>query len=143
MTPPVALAAVLALLALASVLGAFLKRRGGRVREVDSGARIDPVDFGATEFGADGSVVQFSTEYCARCPGVRRQLSELVRDRAALTFLHVDVTDDPGLARKYGLLQTPTVLLIDGSGAPRAHLSGPLSRATLTHALENFTGGTP
>lgn len=135
----VALAVVVALLLLATVAGLLLRRRSGRVEPASTGRILDPGDFGLTRFGSEGSIVQFSTAFCARCPGVRREITELVRDRDTVSFVHVDVTDDPGLSKKYGLLQTPTVLLIGGDGSQRARLSGPLSRATLDSAIARFT----
>ena len=152
MTPIAALAAILSLLLLAAIAGALLRRRSPRVVTPGPDARVDLDDFaefgdlaapGTPTSGGRGTVVQFSTEYCARCPGVRRTLSALVEDRRALQFVHVDVTHRPDLAKKYGLLQTPTVLLIDAIGTPRARLSGPLSRAVLSDALNTLTGGTP
>jgi len=152
MSPLAGAAAILALLLVALLAGVLLKRRGARVREVTEGARIDPAEFGATALGPAGTVVQFSTEFCARCPGVRRTLAELVRDREALSFIHVDVTDKPALAKKYGLLQTPTVLFVGADGVPNARLSGTLTRGVLAEAIDRhaldarpvdtFTGGT-
>ena len=143
MTPLTAFAAILALLLVALVIGTLLRRRGPRVRAITDGGLVDLADFGGAGRGAAGAVVQFSTEYCTRCPSVRRTLAALVEDRRSLDFVHVDVTDRPDLARKYRLLQTPTVLLVDAGGTPRARLSGPLSRAALSDALDAFTGGTP
>lgn len=143
MPHPVALAVVAGLLVVTVVVGLLLRRRSGRVSEVFVEEPADPADFGLPRFGSAGSIVQFSTEYCARCPGVRRQIAELLRDQGALDFVHVDVTNTPEISKKYRLLQTPTVLFIDSEGRPRTRLSGPLSRDTLDSAITRFTEGAP
>jgi len=137
----IALALVVGLLVAATGAGLLLRRRTGRVRESASAAAIDPADFGIAGLGERGTVVQFSTEYCARCPGVQRQITGLLRARDAVSFAHVDVTHQPQLVKKYGLLQTPTVLLIDAAGHPRARLSGALTRGTLETAINRFYEG--
>lgn len=139
MSPLAGAAAILALLFVALLAGVLLRRRGARVREITEGARIDPAELGATALGSAGAVVQFSTEFCARCPGVRRTLAELVSARDSLAYIHVDVTDKPSLAKKYGLLQTPTVLLVGADGVPNARLSGTLTRKVLAEAIERHT----
>ncbi len=145
MSPLFALVALLALLLVAVAAGLLLSRRRGRVAKIEA-ENADPVDpglFGAEEFGARGTVVQFSTEYCARCPAMRRTIVDVLSDRPGLRFVHVDLTNDLALARRFNVLQTPTLLLLDSNGVARSRLSGPLSRTTLTDALDQLTGGTP
>ncbi len=145
MTPVAAGIAILLLVLVALGLGLVLRRRGPRVRTVAGDERVDPAELGAPSLGEVGTVVQFSTAYCTRCPGTQRLLTDLVRDRDGITFLHVDVTEDPRLATKYRLLQTPTVLFVDAAGRPRTRVSGTVTRPALVHelnALTALTGGT-
>lgn len=145
MTPAAPLIGVLALLLLATALGVVLQRRNGRIRRFDGGERLDPADLGAVlggeALGPQGAVVQFSTEYCARCPGVRRLIAALLDGRRGIGFAHVDLTRDPALAKRFGVLQTPTVLVVDGEGRLRSRLSGPISREALEDSLVPLTGG--
>ena len=142
MSPLTAGIAILALLIVALGLGIALQRRRAKVRNVADGDLVDAVELGATALGDVGTVVQFSTEYCARCPGTQRLLSELVQDRDGVTFLHVDVTHNPHLARKYHLLQTPTVHFVDATGRPRTRVSGAVTRPALVQEINALTGGT-
>lgn len=142
MSPLTAGIAILALLVIALGLGAALQRRRARVRTITHGDRVDPTELGAADLGEVGTVVQFSTEYCARCPGTERLLSELVSDRDGVAFLHVDVTHNSHLAKKYHLLQTPTVLFIDAAGRPRTRVSGVVTRPALVQGINALTGGT-
>lgn len=143
MDPLAGAVAVLGLLVVATLLGLWLRRRSSRVRRGDGSEGIDPADFGLQRFGATGTVVQFSTEYCSRCPGVERQLTALTAQHDALQFRHLDVTGRPELASKYRLRQTPTVLTIGADGILRSRLSGALTREQLTAAVNELTGGTP
>lgn len=156
MTPAIAFGAVLALIAVATLVGVLLKRRTATVHRVGAPGRagslaaagtvdgsLDRGDFGGAEFGASGTVIQFSTVYCTRCPATRRMISEAIDPIDGVEFLHIDVTEQPALAAKYRLAQTPTVLILDPSGTPRTRLSGPLSRATLAQELATTIGHRP
>jgi thiol-disulfide isomerase/thioredoxin len=135
-----ALGVIAALLVIAALAGMLLARRSGRVRRTGSAQPIDPADFGGGPFGTAGTIIQFSTVYCSRCPSVRRLISQAVESRAGVEFIHVDVTDRPELSSRYRLTQTPTVLILDGSGAPRSRLAGAFSRETLHGGIESTIG---
>lgn len=130
-----------ALVLLAGVLGLVLKRNAERTRAVAGLPAVDVAQFGLDGLGARATIVQFSTELCSRCPGVQRTIEGLVEGQPELAFAHVDVTHRPDLASEFGLLQTPTVLLLDDAGRPRTRLSGAISRQTLTQELASLTGG--
>ncbi len=129
---------VLALIVGATVLGLLLQRRRGRVVHVVASDALDPNDFGLEAFSPTATVVQFSTTYCQRCPGVRTAITELVSGHDDVVFAHVDVTDDTDLAKKHDLWQTPTIFLIDGSGRTTTRLSGPVNKSTIDLALREL-----
>ncbi|WP_449280890.1 thioredoxin family protein [Leucobacter sp.] len=140
MTPLLALGLLIGLLALTAGLAVLARNRPGRARRIDHAAHVAPEEFGIDGFGTEGTVVQFSTAYCSRCPGTRRVLSELVARYSGVDFVHVDVTDQPHLASKHRLLQTPTVLILDGGGVPRSRFTGTIDRRTITRELEQIAG---
>ncbi|WP_288871549.1 thioredoxin family protein [uncultured Microbacterium sp.] len=134
MSPVLALGIAAALLALATVAGIVLRRRDGQRR--DGGAlRFDPADAAATELGARATLVQFSTEMCARCPQVRRLLGAYASEHDGLRHLEVDLTHRPDLSTRYRVLQTPTTFVVDGSGAVRARFHGVPRPQALAEAL--------
>lgn len=133
--------AIAVLVVLSTVLAVLLTRRGARVKALSGQNRVDPAEFGAVQLGAVGTVVQFSTEYCARCPGAERLLHDLVSRQDGVTFLHVDVTHNPHLVKKYRVLQTPTVLFIDDEGTQRTRVSGIVTRPALVQQITALTGG--
>lgn len=147
MSPTASLLLLVALLAGGGLAGAVLARRGTRARELRAEDPIDPAELapeGArAELGARGTVIQFSTAYCSRCPATRRTISETVAARPDLAFIHLDVTDRPDLVSRFRLSQTPTVLILDHLGAPRTRLSGPVSAEALRTGLASTTGIRP
>lgn len=133
--------AILALIVIATLAGLLVKCFGSRVRKIDNAEAIDPSDFGPAELGSHGTVVQFSTEYCSRCPSVKRTLHDIIGSQSGVNFIHVDVTHTPEIAKKYNLLQTPTVLIVGADGTPLTRLSGSLSRDTLVDAVGALADG--
>lgn len=133
MSPTLALGVVAALLAFATIFGLLLRRRDGR-RRAGAAIRFDPAD-AATGLGARATLVQFSTEMCARCPQVRRLLHAYAAEDAGLRHVEVDLTNRPDLSERYRVLQTPTTFVVDRSGAVRARFHGVPQRDALTEAL--------
>jgi len=134
MSPALALGIAAALLVSATIIGVVLRRRDGRRR--DGGAlRFDPVDAAVDELGSRATLVQFSTEMCARCPQVRRMLGDYAADQNGLRHVEVDLTHRPDLSARYKVLQTPTTFVVDGTGAVRARFHGVPHRHALTEAL--------
>ncbi|MFK3679410.1 thioredoxin family protein [Microbacterium sp. NPDC090218] len=134
MSPALALGVAAALLALATIIGILLRRRDGRRR--DGGTlRFDPEDAPSAQLGSRATLVQFSTELCARCPQVRRLLHSYASDHEGLVHVEVDLTHRPDLSARYKVLQTPTTFIVDGSGAVRARFHGVPHRHALTEAV--------
>lgn len=139
---PLAAALVLAGIALVAVLAGLALRRGqGRARRVGQGTiSTHDLGVGAGAFGERATLLQFSTELCARCPGTRRLLADVAAGNDGVRHLDVDLTHRPDLARRFGVLQTPTVLVLDGAGVPRTRIGGPPQRGTVDAELERIGG---
>jgi thiol-disulfide isomerase/thioredoxin len=138
---PVALGVLAGLVALSAVVGLVLRRSAGRVRVTRSDGRrmVHPHELGdGIRFGSAATLVQFSTAFCASCPATRRLLGELAK-AAGVAHVDVDVTDDLDLAARFGILQTPTTLLLDGTGRQVARIGGPPRRIELEQHLAILT----
>ena len=139
MNPLEAIGLLFALLAATTVLGLVWRARQGRVARV-SGDVITPADVAATvTFGTAATLLQFSTELCARCPGTRRLLGSVAEQRTGVVHVDVDLTHRPDLANRYAVLQTPTTLVLDGSGRVRARVGGAPTRADIGATLDSIT----
>ncbi|MCI0155961.1 thioredoxin family protein [Leifsonia shinshuensis] len=138
MTAAAALLTVLALVALATVLGLVWKARAGRLRASRGDVRLTAAEVGAAELGSRATLVQFSTEFCAQCPATARVLGAIAADRDGVEHLDVDLTVRPELAGRFAVLQTPTTLLIDATGRVQGRISGPVRPAEVRSALDRI-----
>jgi len=134
----IALVIVAALLAGTIALGVVWKRGQGRARTVDSGESVDPRVLGSGPLGDTATLLQFSTEMCSRCPSVHRMLSTVADARPGVRHIDVDLTHRPDLAKRFRVLQTPTTLLVDASGAVRGRFGGPPARADIDRELDHL-----
>jgi thioredoxin-like negative regulator of GroEL len=145
MTVALSLAIVAGVLAIATVLGLLLRSRTGRARVVTSRASdaTTVADLASREaFGAAATLLQFSTPTCARCPATARQLDAVAASRSTaggvdrVRRLEIDLAERPELARRFDVMQTPTVLLVDGTHTVRARFGGPPRQPELVAALD-------
>ena len=146
-----ALSLVLALVVGATGLGLYWRSRQGRAAVVAPAVpgalgapdALTPADVGSRfPFGASATLLQFSTVHCARCPGTRVLLAGLARSRPGVAHLDVDLTHRRDLANRFGILQTPTTLILDGTGQVRARIGGVPSRAGVLRQLDDLSGST-
>jgi thiol-disulfide isomerase/thioredoxin len=140
MNPILALGVVLALVAGATVFGLVWRARQGRAAPVTGGVVLTPTDVASLlPFGADATLLQFSTEHCSRCPGTRMLLAGLAEDRPGVAHLEVDLTHRGDLANRFSILQTPTTLILDGAGRVRARVGGAPNRAGILQHLDDLS----
>ena len=141
MSPLVAVAALTALVVLSTALGLLQRARAGRLR-AGSGETIAPEQLGgARPLGARATLVQFSTPTCAQCPGTARLLRSIADEHDGVVHLEVDLTRHPEVADRFGVLQTPTTLLVDAGHQVRARIGGAPRREALDRELLTVLGG--
>ncbi|QXT63962.1 thioredoxin family protein [Tessaracoccus palaemonis] len=124
---------VAAVLLVAAALGLWRRATDGRVRAVNGGAAGAAIPGDVA--GDLRLVVQFSSEVCAPCRGVRRVVADVVGAREDIRAIELDVAGHPGLAERFNVMRTPTVLVLDADRTPRFRASGPLTRADLSDAI--------
>ena len=111
---------VLIVLLASTLAGVAYRLLRGRGHEVKRKERIDlsrlPTEkngIATSLLGKHATLIQFSTQYCGQCPGVRRQLSQLEYRLGGISFLEVDITDRIDIAAHFGISQTPTVFVLN------------------------------
>jgi thiol-disulfide isomerase/thioredoxin len=121
----------LGLLGLTLIAGIFYKVSSGSGRSVTRSPAIDLERIGAhkngfavKELGKSATLLQFSTEYCGQCPGVRRSLSQIEYRTGGVLHAEVDLTDRLDLAAKFNISQTPTVFILNPKGEVTFRVSG-------------------
>ncbi|WP_412875830.1 TlpA family protein disulfide reductase [Curtobacterium flaccumfaciens pv. flaccumfaciens] len=140
MTVGTAVAVLVGILALATVLGRLLRRRTGRAvpagsRTGSDGPRADDLA-PESDYGSAATLVQFSTPTCARCPATRRHLDALAARHDGVARLEIDLAERPDLATRFNVMQTPTVLLLDADRSVHTRFGGPPRPPELAAALD-------
>src|SRR6185312_2809611 len=111
--------------------GLAMRRRDGAVRTVRSGMdgdaghgnRVAAADLGA-ELGERATLVQFSTAFCQPCRATRRVLSEVSGMVPGVRHVEIDAESRLDLVRRFDVLRTPTVLVLDADGRVVKKASG-------------------
>lgn len=138
------MAVLVGVLALATILGLLLRHRTGQARSTGTAASTRQDADGLapdTDYGTAATLVQFSTPTCARCPATRRQLAVIADQYEGVRRIEVDLAEHPELARRFDVMQTPTVLLLDGNRSVRTRFGGPPRPPELAAALETVLTG--
>ena len=122
---------LLAVTLLASAaFGLLWQRRNGRTRAVDPAPGLSDDDLallGIDDLGERATLVQFSSAFCAPCRATRRILGEVAAMVDGVTYAEVDAETHLDAVRRFHVLRTPTVLVLDrdrrvvvrASGQPR------------------------
>jgi len=129
-----------ALLAATLGIGLALRWQQNRPRRDVVHEVVEPARLGAERLGERATLLQFSTELCARCPGVHRTLASVAEGQEGVLHLDVDLTHRPDIAKHFHVLQTPTTLILDGDGAVQTRFGGVPSRDVLELELARVTG---
>lgn len=74
--------------------------------------------------GRDATFLQISSGFCAPCRATRRVLERVAATTEGVAHVEVDVADRADLAERFAVTQTPTVVVLDGRGAPVVRVSG-------------------
>ena len=133
-----ALVAIAALLAVTVAAGAFIRWSQSRPQRHIAHEVVEPQRLGADALGEVATLLQFSTELCARCPGVHRTLSDIADSHAGVRHLDVDLTHRPDIAKHFHILQTPTTLVLDRDGVIHTRFGGTPSREVLELELNRL-----
>lgn len=138
MSPLFALGAIGVLLIIGLTLGFVVRLSDGR-RTTSDTVHFAPEDAGGAELGGRATLVQFSTETCARCPQVRRLLTHYAAEHDDVRHIEIDLSHRPDLSARYKVLQTPTTFVVDGRGAVLSRFHGVPSRQNLAAAVAEIS----
>ena len=139
------LSLVFGLIALAAGLGLFWRIRTGRAKAIDRGEIVDLNRLQATKaglpvtaFGKRVTFLQFSSETCSTCKQTAKIYEELEKTSQGVLHIEVDLTHRLDLADKFGILQTPTTLVLDSKGVVKSRIGGAPKPSTIEEEIGNF-----
>ncbi|MGN6125231.1 MAG: thioredoxin family protein, partial [Humibacter sp.] len=119
MNPLIAAAIIVSLVLVTTVVGVVWRARTGRVRHA-SGPVVTAAKLHTdAPLGTAATIVQFSTEYCGPCRIAERVLTGVAAERDGVAYIEVDLTAHPEAATEFGVMQTPTILLLNAAGGIR------------------------
>jgi thiol-disulfide isomerase/thioredoxin len=132
---PVGLAALIGVLVLATGAGLLLRARTGKLRP--GGTAHGGWALAGRTPAADEHVLllQLSSPVCAPCRQTGAVLDKLVADTPGLVHAEFDVAEHPDVARRLGVMRTPTVVAFDRSGTELLRVSGVPRASELASAL--------
>ena len=91
--------------------------------------------FDTEVLGSEGPVlVDFWADWCGPCHAVAPVLDQIVQERSDLRLVKVNIEEEPELARRYGVMSIPTMILFD-SGEPKAAAMGAQPKSMLEKSL--------
>jgi thiol-disulfide isomerase/thioredoxin len=126
---------LLAVLAVATVLGFLLRGRDGRVRRGKPAADLPAQVRDLIDPSSPVTLVQLSTTFCAPCRHTRVILSDLALKTDGLSHRELDLTDLPEVATSLKVLRTPTTVAYSADGAELLRVGGVPKRDVLVEAL--------
>ncbi len=136
---------LLGALVVAGVAGWWLRTANGRIRvsssttpsqEAASAADLLPGPIrAALDPSAAVTLVQLSTTFCASCRQAGTLLTGFVADTEGVAHVELDVTDEPSVATRVGVLRTPTTLALAADGTELLRVGGVPKRDALLAAL--------
>jgi thiol-disulfide isomerase/thioredoxin len=152
------LIALAAALAVATVVGAALRRRAGRFRAGPARRAAGPArraagagtergvsvlteaDLGSA-LGEQATLLQFSTAFCAPCRPTRQMLARVAGMVDGVAHVEIDAAARLDLARRLRVTSTPTVLVLGPDGAVVTRAVGQPRQADVLAALGTLVGG--
>jgi thioredoxin 1 len=113
-----------------------------RDKDDDMGATpVTDSDWQTEVLEADAPVlVDFWAEWCGPCRMVGPIVDEIAQEHGAkLKVMKLNVDENPGTAREYGIMSIPTLMVFKG-GQPDKRIVGAKGKAALLQDLSPYVG---
>jgi thiol-disulfide isomerase/thioredoxin len=101
---------------------------------VPAGHRLTEEELGVA-LGQRATLVQFSSAFCQPCRATRVVLGEVAEMVPGVTHVEIDAESHLDLVRRFDVMRTPTVLVLDAAGRVRKRATGAPRKADVIAAL--------
>lgn len=125
-------------LAVAAALAVAMQWKNGRFAPsavADDRERLTAAQIGAP-LGERATMVQFSSAFCSPCRATRVLLADIASRVPGVVAVDIDAEEHLQLVRDLEIMRTPTVLILDASGAVTTRASGLPRREQVLAALD-------
>lgn len=131
------LVVVLLVLGLAGAFGVYRQRTDGRVKLATKPAVVETIDHGIGELGTTGTILQFSSAFCAPCRAAKVISNDVANIVPGVKHIDIDAESNLELVRKFNVMRTPTLFVLDRHGQISARISGVPRKDELLIALDD------
>lgn len=133
-------AAVIAIaIAASTAFGLARRRTDGKFRSRAATTDATVEQLTAAELGAplgsSATLVQFTSSFCQPCKATRQVLKRVARDVDGVNYLEIDAELSLELTRRFKVMRTPTVLILDSAGIVKHRAAGQPRYADVVAAL--------
>jgi thiol-disulfide isomerase/thioredoxin len=125
---------------LTGAVALLLRWKNGRFAAARGAVSHEPERLTAEQIGAPlgerATLVQFSSAFCAPCRATRVILADVAAAVPGVVTVDIDAEEHLQLVRDLDIMRTPTVLVLDASGAVTTRASGQPRREQVLTALD-------
>lgn len=89
----------------------------------------------ADQLGERATLLQFSSAFCAPCRATRRILEDVAATVSGVRHIEVDAEHHLDVVRRFGILRTPTTIVLNAVGAEVTRATGAPTRQQVLAAL--------
>ena len=128
---------VVIVLAAAAAFGIYRQRNEGKVKTIEPSVLPKPVDHGIGELGDRGTILQFSSAFCQPCKAAKIISKDIANIVPGVKHIDVDAESNLDLVRKFNVMRTPTIFVLNKDGQVSAKISGVPRKEELLVALDD------
>ena len=82
-------------------------------------------------------VIEFGAPWCAACKIIDPILEGLSREHKDITFSKIDVSKNPGIASRMGVMSLPNILFING-GKVKDQIIGSTTKTSISEKIKKL-----
>jgi thioredoxin-like negative regulator of GroEL len=122
----------------AAIVGFISQKNSGKFRAEKKAQPAVLSSEIANELGAQATLLQFSSAFCAPCRATRLTLENIVPNYSGIKHIEIDAESHLELVRKLDIRQTPTTVFLDRNGVEIGRAVGAPKKSQVIAVLEKI-----